>query len=68
MKEPEDQFKFLALLWTSNYNNSDQRNLVVDAVLQAQALYIGSAMLSSQTVQTKKQLASKASPGTVQAF
>ncbi|XP_053156079.1 HEAT repeat-containing protein 1 [Hemicordylus capensis] len=65
LKEPENQFKFLSVLWTYNCNLSNQLNIVVDAILQTQALYIGCAMLASQTLQKKKQLVSAASPVTI---
>ncbi|XP_077201538.1 HEAT repeat-containing protein 1 [Paroedura picta] len=61
-KEPENQFKFLSVLWTYNYNLSNQLDFGVDAVLQTRALYIGCVMLTSQTSQKKRQLASAASP------
>ncbi|XP_066467559.1 HEAT repeat-containing protein 1 [Tiliqua scincoides] len=62
LKEPENRFRFLSVLWTYSYNISNQLNFVMDAVLQTRALYIGHAMLISQTVLMKKQLASEASP------
>ncbi|XP_062980420.1 HEAT repeat-containing protein 1 isoform X2 [Elgaria multicarinata webbii] len=62
LKEPENQFKFLSLLWTYNYNISNQLNFAMDAVLQTRALYIGCAMLASQAMQKKRRLASAASP------
>lgn len=65
LKEPDNQFRFLSVLWTYNYNLSNQLNFAMDAVLQTRALYIGHAMLISQTMQMKKQLASEASPGTI---
>ncbi|KAJ6664676.1 hypothetical protein lerEdw1_006249 [Lerista edwardsae] len=62
LKEPENQFRFLSVLWTYSYNLSNQLNFAMDAVLQTRALYIGHAMLISQTMPMKKQLASEASP------
>uniref|UniRef100_A0A8D2JC84 HEAT repeat-containing protein 1 n=1 Tax=Varanus komodoensis TaxID=61221 RepID=A0A8D2JC84_VARKO len=62
LKEPEDQFKFLSVLWTYNYNITNQLDFVMDAILQTRALYIGCAMLTSQAVQKKRQLASADSP------
>ncbi|KAJ7342282.1 hypothetical protein JRQ81_010011 [Phrynocephalus forsythii] len=62
LKEPDNQFKFLSVLWTYNFNISNQINFVVDAVLQTRALYIGCAMLAAQTVQTKKKLTAATSP------
>uniref|UniRef100_A0A803TSM1 HEAT repeat-containing protein 1 n=1 Tax=Anolis carolinensis TaxID=28377 RepID=A0A803TSM1_ANOCA len=59
---PEDQFRFLSVLWTYSYNISNQLNFVVDAMLQTRALYIGCAMLASQSMQTKRKLALTASP------
>uniref|UniRef100_A0A803U138 HEAT repeat-containing protein 1 n=1 Tax=Anolis carolinensis TaxID=28377 RepID=A0A803U138_ANOCA len=58
----EDQFRFLSVLWTYSYNISNQLNFVVDAMLQTRALYIGCAMLASQSMQTKRKLALTASP------
>uniref|UniRef100_A0ACB8GBL6 HEAT repeat-containing protein 1 n=2 Tax=Sphaerodactylus townsendi TaxID=933632 RepID=A0ACB8GBL6_9SAUR len=65
LKEPENQFRFLSVLWTYNYNLSNQFNFKIDAVLQTRALYIGSVMLTSQTSQKKRQLTSAASPVTI---
>ncbi|XP_054850338.1 HEAT repeat-containing protein 1 [Eublepharis macularius] len=65
LKEPENQFGFLSVLWTYNYNLSNQLSFVMDAVLQTRALYIGCAMLTSQTTQKKRQLASAPSPVTI---
>ncbi|KAH0622511.1 hypothetical protein JD844_024882 [Phrynosoma platyrhinos] len=62
LKRPEDQFRFFSVLWTYSYNISNQLNFAVDAVLQTRALYIGGAMLASQTMQTKRKLASTMSP------
>lgn len=62
LKAPENQFRFLSILWTYSYNISNQLNFVTDAVLQTRALYIGHAMLISQTMPIKRQLASEASP------
>ncbi|XP_042312567.1 HEAT repeat-containing protein 1 [Sceloporus undulatus] len=62
LKRPEDQFRFFSVLWTYSYNISNQLNFAVDAVLQTRALYIGCAMLASQTMQTKRKLASTMSP------
>uniref|UniRef100_A0A803SWL1 HEAT repeat-containing protein 1 n=1 Tax=Anolis carolinensis TaxID=28377 RepID=A0A803SWL1_ANOCA len=62
LKKPEDQFRFLSVLWTYSYNISNQLNFVVDAMLQTRALYIGCAMLASQSMQTKRKLALTASP------
>uniref|UniRef100_A0A6J0T712 HEAT repeat-containing protein 1 n=1 Tax=Pogona vitticeps TaxID=103695 RepID=A0A6J0T712_9SAUR len=62
LKEPESQFKFLSVLWTYSFSISNQMDFVVDAVLQTRSLYIGCAMLASQTVQTKKKLAAPTSP------
>ncbi|KAL8185848.1 UNVERIFIED_CONTAM: HEAT repeat-containing protein 1, partial [Gekko kuhli] len=65
LKEPENQFRFLSVLWTYNYNLSNQLNFKVDAVLQTRALYIGRVMLTSQTTQKKRELASATSPVTI---
>lgn len=65
LKEPENQFRFLSVLWTYNYNLSNQLSFGVDAVLQTRALYIGCVMLTSQNTQKKRQLASATSPGNV---
>ncbi|XP_063007665.1 HEAT repeat-containing protein 1 [Melospiza melodia melodia] len=55
-------FKFLSILWTYNYNLSNQLNYEVSAMLQTQALYIGYALLESLADQNKKQLLSPSSP------
>uniref|UniRef100_A0A8C3FEI2 HEAT repeat-containing protein 1 n=1 Tax=Chrysemys picta bellii TaxID=8478 RepID=A0A8C3FEI2_CHRPI len=62
LEDSEDLFKFLSVLWTYNYNLSNQLNYTVNAMLQTQALYIGCAMLTSQAAQKKKQLVSASSP------
>ncbi|NWV62750.1 HEAT1 protein, partial [Malurus elegans] len=62
LKDPEDLFKFLSILWTYSYNLSNHLNYEVSAMLQTQALYIGYALLESQTNQKKKQLLSASSP------
>ncbi|XP_014122912.2 HEAT repeat-containing protein 1 [Zonotrichia albicollis] len=55
-------FKFLSILWSYNYNLSNQLNYEVSAMLQTQALYIGYALLESQADQNKKRLLSPSSP------
>ncbi|NXU02496.1 HEAT1 protein, partial [Buphagus erythrorhynchus] len=62
LKDSEVLFKFLSILWTYSYNLSNQLNFEVNAMLQTQALYIGYALLESQTNQKKKQLLSPSSP------
>ncbi|NXG45204.1 HEAT1 protein, partial [Psilopogon haemacephalus] len=62
LKDSEDLFKFLSILWTYSYNLSNQLNCEVSAMLQTQALYIGYALLESQAYQKKKQLLSPSSP------
>ncbi|NXK98660.1 HEAT1 protein, partial [Formicarius rufipectus] len=62
LKDSEVLFKFLSILWTYNYNLSNQLNYEVSAMLQTQALYIGYALLESQTNQKKKQLLLPSSP------
>uniref|UniRef100_A0A8C8SDC1 HEAT repeat-containing protein 1 n=1 Tax=Pelusios castaneus TaxID=367368 RepID=A0A8C8SDC1_9SAUR len=62
LDDPECLFKFLSVLWTYNYNLSNQLNYTVNAVLQTRALYIGCALLTSQAAQKKKQLVSASSP------
>ncbi|NWR66054.1 HEAT1 protein, partial [Bucorvus abyssinicus] len=62
LKDSEVLFKFLSILWTYSYNLSNQLNYEVNAMLQTQALYIGYALLESQTYQKKKQLLSPSSP------
>ncbi|PKU48578.1 heat repeat-containing protein 1 [Limosa lapponica baueri] len=62
LKDSEILFKFLSILWTHSYNLSNQLNYEVSAMLQTQALYIGYALLESQTYQKKKQLLSPSSP------
>uniref|UniRef100_A0A8C3TWI2 HEAT repeat-containing protein 1 n=1 Tax=Catharus ustulatus TaxID=91951 RepID=A0A8C3TWI2_CATUS len=62
LKDSEVLFKFLSILWTYSYNLSNQLNYEVSAMLQTQALYIGYALLESQTNQKKKKLLSPSSP------
>ncbi|XP_069708454.1 HEAT repeat-containing protein 1 isoform X1 [Phaenicophaeus curvirostris] len=62
LKDSEYFFKFLSILWTYSYNLSNHLNYEVSAMLQTQALYIGYALLESQTYQKKKQLLSPSSP------
>uniref|UniRef100_A0A452ICU1 HEAT repeat-containing protein 1 n=1 Tax=Gopherus agassizii TaxID=38772 RepID=A0A452ICU1_9SAUR len=62
LEASEDLFKFLSVLWTYNYNLSNQLNYTVNAMLQTQALYIGCAMLTSQAAKKMKQLVSASSP------
>ncbi|NXI45348.1 HEAT1 protein, partial [Galbula dea] len=62
LKDSEVLFKFLSILWTYNYNLSNHLNCEVNAMLQTQALYIGYALLESQTYQKKKQLLLPSSP------
>ncbi|XP_010150075.1 PREDICTED: HEAT repeat-containing protein 1 [Eurypyga helias] len=62
LKDTEVLFKFLSILWTYSYNLSNHLNYEVSAMLQTQALYIGYALLESQTYQQKKQLLSPSSP------
>ncbi|NXF98536.1 HEAT1 protein, partial [Eubucco bourcierii] len=62
LKDSEVFFKFLSILWTYSYNLSNHLNCEVSAMLQTQALYIGYALLESQTYQKKKQLLSPSSP------
>ncbi|XP_035755575.1 HEAT repeat-containing protein 1 [Egretta garzetta] len=62
LKDSEVLFKFLSILWTYSYNLSNHLNYEVSAMLQTKALYIGYALLESQTYQKKKQLLSPSSP------
>ncbi|NXF05257.1 HEAT1 protein, partial [Smithornis capensis] len=62
LKDSAVLFKFLSILWTYNYNLSNHLNYEVNAMLQTQALYIGYALLESQTNQKKKQLLLPSSP------
>ncbi|NWV24353.1 HEAT1 protein, partial [Origma solitaria] len=62
LKDTEVLFKFLSILWTYSYNLSNPLNYEVSAMLQTQALYIGYALLESQTNQKKKHLLSPSSP------
>ncbi|XP_009462141.1 PREDICTED: HEAT repeat-containing protein 1 [Nipponia nippon] len=62
LKDSEVLFQFLSILWTYNYNLSNHLNYEVNAMLQTQALYIGYALLESQTYQIKKQLLLPSSP------
>lgn len=68
LKDSEVLFKFLSILWTYSYNLSNHLNYEVNAMLQTQALYIGYALLESQTCQKKKQLISPSSPGKVKQY
>ncbi|KFV61142.1 HEAT repeat-containing protein 1 [Dryobates pubescens] len=61
LKDSEVLFKFLSIVWTYSYNLSNQLYYEVSAMLQTQALYIGYALLESQTYQKKKQLLSPSS-------
>ncbi|XP_075059835.1 HEAT repeat-containing protein 1 [Mixophyes fleayi] len=58
----EELFSFLSLLWTYSYNLSSPLGRTVNVVLQTRALYIGHTLLTSQTVQKKKQFALISSP------
>ncbi|XP_062428148.1 HEAT repeat-containing protein 1 isoform X3 [Rhea pennata] len=62
LEDSEVLFKFLSILWTYNYNLSNQLNYEVNAMLQTRALYIGRALLVLQSYQKKKQLLSLSSP------
>ncbi|XP_065486544.1 HEAT repeat-containing protein 1 isoform X1 [Caloenas nicobarica] len=62
LKDSEILFKFLSILWTYSYNLSNHLNYEVNAMLQTQALYIGCALLESQTYQKKKEVLSPSSP------
>ncbi|NXE89574.1 HEAT1 protein, partial [Menura novaehollandiae] len=62
LKDSEVLFKFLSVLWTYSYSLSNHLNYEVSAMLQTQALYIGYALLESQTNQKKKHLLSPSSP------
>ncbi|XP_019382662.1 PREDICTED: HEAT repeat-containing protein 1 isoform X1 [Gavialis gangeticus] len=61
LEDSEKLFRFLSILWTYNYNLSNQLSYTVNAVLQTQALYIGHAVLTSLAAQKKKQLVSPSS-------
>ncbi|MBN3289064.1 HEAT1 protein, partial [Polypterus senegalus] len=56
--DPVDLFRFLSLMWTYNFSLTDTLSYALPALLQTQALYVGSALLGAQTVSTMKQLAS----------
>ncbi|XP_032864479.2 HEAT repeat-containing protein 1 [Tyto alba] len=62
LKDSDALFKFLSILWTYRYNLSNHLKYEVSAMLQTQALYIGYALLESQTYQKKKQLLLPSSP------
>ncbi|XP_035177994.1 HEAT repeat-containing protein 1 isoform X1 [Oxyura jamaicensis] len=62
VKDSEALFKFFSILWTYSFNLSNHLNYEVNAMLQTRALYIGYAVLVSQTYQKKKQLLSPSSP------
>uniref|UniRef100_A0A8B9TSS4 HEAT repeat-containing protein 1 n=1 Tax=Anas platyrhynchos TaxID=8839 RepID=A0A8B9TSS4_ANAPL len=62
VKDSEVLFKFFSILWTYSFNLSNHLNYEVNAMLQTRALYIGYAVLVSQTYQKKKQLLSPPSP------
>lgn len=63
LEDSEVLFKFLSVLWTYSFSLSNHLNYEVNAMLQTRALYIGYAVLVSQTYQKKKQLLSLSSPG-----
>ncbi|NWU93578.1 HEAT1 protein, partial [Upupa epops] len=62
LKDSEVLFKFLSIIWTYSYNLTNHLNYEVSAMLQTQALYIGYALLESQTNPKKKQLLLPSSP------
>ncbi|XP_030629489.1 HEAT repeat-containing protein 1 [Chanos chanos] len=62
LSDPLELFRFLSLLWGYSCNLGDQLDCKVSAVLQTQALYVGKALLSTQTVKTLNLLASTSSP------
>uniref|UniRef100_A0A8C3L5Y5 HEAT repeat-containing protein 1 n=1 Tax=Chrysolophus pictus TaxID=9089 RepID=A0A8C3L5Y5_CHRPC len=62
LKDSEVLFKFLSVLWTYSFSLSNHLSYEVNAMLQTRALYIGYAVLVSQTYQKKKQLLSLSSP------
>uniref|UniRef100_A0A8C2UDL8 HEAT repeat-containing protein 1 n=1 Tax=Coturnix japonica TaxID=93934 RepID=A0A8C2UDL8_COTJA len=62
LKDTEVLFKFLSVLWTYSFSLSNHLNYEVSAMLQTRALYIGYAVLVSQTNQKKKLLLSPSSP------
>ncbi|XP_040554197.1 HEAT repeat-containing protein 1 [Gallus gallus] len=62
LKDSEVLFKFLSVLWTYSFSLSNHLNYEVNAMLQTRALYIGYAVLVSQTYQKKKQVLSLSSP------
>ncbi|KAL4640133.1 HEAT repeat-containing protein 1 [Arapaima gigas] len=62
LSEPVEQFCFLSLLWGYGWSLSDQLQYKVGAMLQTQALYVGRALLSSQSGKNLKLLASATSP------
>lgn len=68
VKDSEVLFKFFSILWTYSFNLSNHLNYEVNAMLQTRALYIGYAVLVSQTYQKKKQLLSPPSPGEVKSI
>ncbi|XP_058525366.1 HEAT repeat-containing protein 1 isoform X2 [Ochotona princeps] len=55
-------FKFFSVLWTYSSSLSNPLNCSVKAVLHTQTLYIACAVLSSQKIECKHQLASMSSP------
>ncbi|KAM7381034.1 hypothetical protein PAMA_012054 [Pampus argenteus] len=62
LHEPAMLFRFLCMLWGYSSNHGDQLDVRVGAVLQTQALYMGTALLSAQPAATLAQLASADSP------
>ncbi|XP_072906670.1 HEAT repeat-containing protein 1 [Hemitrygon akajei] len=45
LHDPSHLFKFLSLVWTYNYNLSNQLNRTVGVILQTRALYLGCALI-----------------------
>ncbi|XP_077024538.1 HEAT repeat-containing protein 1 [Tamandua tetradactyla] len=62
LEDVSQLFKFFSVLWTYGSSLSNPLSCSVKTVLQTQALYIGSSMLSSQKAQNKNLLASISSP------
>ncbi|XP_078413403.1 HEAT repeat-containing protein 1 isoform X1 [Cetorhinus maximus] len=62
LNDPSHLFKFLSLLWSYNCNLSNQLNCTISAVLQTRALYLGHAILASQSAEDRSLFASPSLP------
>lgn len=61
--EPPILFRFLCVLWGHSSNRDNQLDVHIDAILQTQALSMGGALLTKQTIAVLEELAAAGSPG-----